>query len=179
MPSIKYETVFIAEPEVPTEQVDQLINKVKETLAAHQGALISEDRWGRRRLAYPLRGQREGFYTVLNFSAEPTVIKALEHLYNVTDIVIRQQTIRHYPSNKKFAPRRERPAGADSHRGPSRMGGGSFRPRSDGPRPASAPAAAAPAEGEARQGRPAAAPAPAAEAAPQASSDAAPQGDKA
>lgn len=153
MPAIKYETVFIAEPEIPTEQVDQLINKVKETIASHQGSLTSEDRWGRRRLAYPLRGHREGFYTVLNFTAEPTVIVALEHLYNVTDVVIRQQTIRHYPSNKKFRPRRERPAGSDSHRGPGSRPSmrRDFAPRpaaSSAPAPAPAPAPAeAPAPG--------------------------------
>jgi small subunit ribosomal protein S6 len=157
VPGINYETVFIAEPEIPTEQVDQLIGKIKETIEAHKGSVTSEDRWGRRRLAYPLRGNREGFYTVLNFTAEPTVIRALEHLYNVTDSVIRQLTIRHYPSKKKFAPRRERPAGAD-HRG-GRPGSGSFRPRSDAPRSA-APAPAA-------EATPAPAPTPAPEAAPQ------------
>jgi small subunit ribosomal protein S6 len=160
VPSITYESVFIAEPEIPTDRVDQLIAKIKETIAAHQGSLTSEDRWGKRRLAYPLRGHREGFYTVLNFTAEPTVVAALEHLYNVTDFVVRQLTIKHIPSKKKFAPRRERPAGAD-HRGPSRMGGG-MRPRSDAPRPAAAaPSAPAPAE------------------APAAAPDAAPQGEKA
>ena len=161
MPSIKYETVFIAEPEATTEQIDQIISKVKDTLSSHQGAIVSEDRWGRRRLAYPLRGFREGFYTVVNFTAEPTAISALEHLYNVTDGIIRQQTIRHYPSNKKFAPRRERPAGSsDGYRG---RPGSSSRPRSDAPRPAAAPAPAP------------AAPAPEA---PSASTEAAPQGEK-
>ena len=130
MPAIKYETVFIVEPEIPTEQVDQLIAKIKDAITTHKGSVTSEDRWGRRRLAYPVRGHREGFYTVLNFTAEPTVISALEHLYNVTDTVIRQLTIRHYPSNKKFAPRRERSSASDSHRGSGRSGSG-MRPRGD------------------------------------------------
>ena len=74
--AITYETVFLAEPEIPTEQVDQIISKLKETIAAHQGSVASEDRWGRRRLAYPIHGHREGFYSVLTFSAEPTVVAA-------------------------------------------------------------------------------------------------------
>jgi small subunit ribosomal protein S6 len=161
--AITYETVFIAEPEIPTDRVDQIITKIKETVAAHQGSVTSEDRWGKRRLAYPLRGHREGFYTVLSFTAEPTVVAALEHFYNVTDAVIRQMTIRHVVSKKKFAPRRERPAGA-----PSRMGSGGPRSRSDGPRHSTTPPPAA-----------AAAPsAPAANATPAPASEAAPQGDK-
>jgi small subunit ribosomal protein S6 len=145
--AISYETVFIAEPEIPTEQVDQIVNKLKEIIATHKGEVKGEDRWGRRRLAYPVRGHREGFYTLLTFTAEPTVVMAMEHLYNVTDTVIRQLTIRHYPSKKKFAPRRERPAGESAHRGPSRGPGmrshySSSRPSSAPPAQASAPTAA-------------------------------------
>ena len=126
-----YETVFVAEPEIPAEQVDQLITKIKETVASHHGSVTSEDRWGRRRLAYSIHGHREGFYSVLTFTAEPTVISAIEHLYNVTDSVLRHLTIRHIEKHKKFAPRKERPAGAsDGHRPPSRYGSSS-RPRPD------------------------------------------------
>ena len=140
MSAIKYETVFIAEPEIPNDQVDQLVAKIKDTVTAHKGSVIGEDRWGRRRMAYPIHGFREGFYTVINFTAEPTVVSALEHLYNVTDTVIRQLTIRHYPSNKKFAPRRERPAGeAASHRGSYGRPGSGPRPHTS--RPASSPTA--------------------------------------
>ena len=153
MPGIPYETVFIAEPEIPTEQVDQLVAKIKETITAHKGSVTSEDRWGRRRLAYPLRGHREGFYTVMNFTAEPTVILALEHLYNVTDSVVRQLTVKVIKSKKKFRPRRERAPGSESHRGPGRVGGG-MRPRGDSsptrhvvtPPPPVTPSASAPAE---------------------------------
>ena len=142
----KYETVFVAEPEIPTEQVDQLVAKLKETVAAHQGSVASEDRWGRRRMAYPIHGHREGFYSVLTFSAEPTVVTAIEHLYNVTDTVLRHLTIKHIKRNKKFAPRKERPAGAvDVHRGPSRYGGPSRSRPDNPPRPAAVePASASP-----------------------------------
>ena len=156
MSAHNYESVLITEPEISTDQVDQLLAKIKQLITDNKGTFTAEDRWGRRRLAYPLRGFREGFYTVLNFTAEPTAILALEHLYNVTGGIIRQQTIRHYPSNKKFAPRRERPAGSEGFRG-SRSSSGSSRPRSDSaPRPAPsvtpATEAAAPSAESAPQG---------------------------
>ena len=53
-------------------------------------------------MAYPVKGHKEGFYTVLNFVAEPTVVSALEHLYNVTDSVLRQLTIRYVQSKKEI-----------------------------------------------------------------------------
>ena len=153
-----YETVFIAEPEISTDQVDQLINKIKQAITANQGTLTGEDRWGRRRLAYPIRGHREGFYAVLSFSAEAGVVTAIEHLYNVTDSVVRHLTTRVIKSKKTFRPRKERPAG---HVEGSRHSG-----RSMGSRPTSGEARheAARSRPEASAAKPAAvtAPAPAA-----------------
>jgi small subunit ribosomal protein S6 len=143
-----YETVFIAEPELSNDQADQLVNKIKQVITAKSGTVTAEDRWGRRRMAYPVQGHREGFYTVLNFTAEPTVVLALERLFNVTDSVIRHITVRVIKKNKKFAPRRERSATATD--GPRTAGRPPMRPRpetrgaADATPVAAAPAAAAP-----------------------------------
>ena len=146
-----YETVFIADPEVSNEQVEQIVAKLTQTITTHKGTLSAEDRWGRRRLAYPIQGHREGFYSVFSFTAEPTVVAALEHLFNVTDIIIRHITVRAEKKTKKFAPRRERPAGAttDSSR-PGAPRTSAPRPRTDAPvKPAEAVAApSAPAAAE-------------------------------
>ncbi len=148
-----YESVLIAEPEITTEQVDQLLNKIKQLITDQKGSFTAEDRWGRRRLAYPIQGHREGFYTVFTFSAEPGIVSSLEHYYNVTDSIIRHLVVRQIKKNKTFAPRRERPAGAasaDSSHRPGGYRGNNPRPRSDSaPRPASAATEtpAAPTEG--------------------------------
>ncbi len=131
-----YETVFIAEPEIPNDQVDQIVNKIKQFVTAAQGTVTGEDRWGRRRLAYPIQGHKEGFYAVLNFTAEPTVVNAIEHFFAVTDSIVRHMTIKVIKKTKKFAPRRERPAGAAEGSRPGTRAGGSSRGRSEsGPRP--------------------------------------------
>lgn len=141
MAVINYETVFITEPEIPADQIDQLLNRIKQTIGSHGGAVTGEDRWGRRRLAYSIHGHREGFYAVLNYNAEPTVILALEHLFGVTDSVIRHLTIKVIKKTKKFAPRRQRPAGAGEGRRPGApRSAGSSRPKETA---APAPAATA------------------------------------
>ena len=161
MSAINYETVFIAEPEISNDQVDQLINKIKQAITANQGTLTAEDRWGRRRLAYPIHGHREGYYAILNFTSEAGAVLAIEHLYNVTDSVVRHMTTKVIKSKKTFRPRKEKPAGSmDAYR---RSTGTAPRGRTD------APAAAKPAAESAAA--PAAAPAPAATTPP-----AAPQG---
>jgi small subunit ribosomal protein S6 len=129
--AINYETVFIAEPEISNDQVDQLINKIKQAITANQGTLTAEDRWGRRRMAYAIHGHREGYYAVLAFNAEAGVVNAVEHLYNVTDSVIRHLTTRVIKRNKTFPPRRVKPAGAaEGSRYAGRSASGS-RPRSE------------------------------------------------
>jgi small subunit ribosomal protein S6 len=138
--STTYETVFIAEPDISSDQVDQLIAKITQTITAHKGSITAEDRWGKRRMAYPIGGHREGFYTVISFTAEAGAVQAIEHLYNVTDAVIRHLTTRIIKKNKTFPPRRERPAGeAAGARHGSRYAGPS-RPRSEGASAAKAPA---------------------------------------
>jgi small subunit ribosomal protein S6 len=140
-----YETVFIAEPEISNDQVDQLINKLKAAITANQGTLTGEDRWGRRRLAYAIHGHREGYYAVLSFTAGTGVVNAMEHLYNVTDSVIRHLTTRVIKKKKTFPPRREKPAGHASEG--ARHGGrpgSSYRGRTE-PSPAKPDVAAAPA----------------------------------
>ncbi len=164
MSAITYETVFIAEPEISNDQVDQLVSKIKQAITANQGNVTGEDRWGKRRMAYPITGFREGFYVVIGFTAESGAVLAIEHLYNVTDSVIRHLTTKIIKKNKVFPPRRVRPAGAPDSRHGQRPGGGyrGNRPdgRSSGPSAPSAtptPAAAAPASTE--TAAPAAAPA--------------------
>ena len=151
-----YETVFIAEPEISNDQADQLINKIKQAITANQGTLTGEDRWGRRRLAYAIHGHREGYYAILNFTAEAGVVLAIEHLYNVTDAVMRHLTTRVIKSKKTFRPRKEKPAGYEASRHPGRPTSAA-RGRTD------APVAAKPAaEPSVAESAPAPAPAPAA-----------------
>ena len=151
-----YETVFIADPEIAMEAVDQLLNKIKKAIADNKGTVTNEDRWGRRRLAYPIQSFRDGFYVVLTYSAEGTVVNALEHLFRVTDSVVRHITIKIIKKNKTFPPRRVKTASATTDTG---------RPGSRGSYSRSAPAASAPAA--AAPAIPAAVPtAPASEAAP-------------
>ena len=131
MPATNYETVFITEPEIANEQVDQIVGKLKQTIEAHQGSVTNEDRWGRRRLAYPIQSHREGVYVVLQFTAEPTIVAAMDHYFNVTDTVIRHLTIRRIKRNKTFPPRRERPAATAEGSRPYQGRSGASRPRTE------------------------------------------------
>lgn len=89
-----YESLFVCPPELATERIDEVLEKVKRLIARQGGQLTLEEKWGKRRLAYPIARHREGFYILVRFNAPSESVSALENMYRVTDTVIRSLTIR-------------------------------------------------------------------------------------
>ena len=101
-----YESIFIVPPETASEQIDGFMEKIKQIITKQRGSVTGEDRWGRKRLSYPIRSYREGFYVFFTFTAESDAATDLERFFNVTDGIIRQQTIKIIPRKKIHIPRR-------------------------------------------------------------------------
>lgn len=88
----KYEVVFILK-QLEEETIEANILKF-ETLLKNSGAVIEEiNRWGKRRLAYEIKKHREGFYTIVTFSAEPKAVFELERVMKITDDVLKYMVI--------------------------------------------------------------------------------------
>ena len=90
----QYETVFILTPVLSDAQVKETVEKFK-TFIANEGAeLVHEENWGLRKLAYPIDKKSTGFYQLLQFNAEPTLISKLETQFRRDEKVIRFLTFR-------------------------------------------------------------------------------------
>lgn len=87
-----YETIFIASVELPTQRLEDLIEKVKTIITKAEGEIVTLEKWGRRRLAYPIRRHREGFYVYIKFKAPGAILAELSRFFLVSDEVIRQLT---------------------------------------------------------------------------------------
>jgi len=87
---IHYETVFVLPGDLQPQKVDEYVEKVKSLIQKNGGEITLADKWGRRRLAYPIERQREGFYTFLQFKAPPAAVAELTQLFRVSEEVIRQ-----------------------------------------------------------------------------------------
>jgi small subunit ribosomal protein S6 len=70
--------------------VDDFVEKVKSLIVQKGGDVTLTEKWGRRRLAYPIGRQREGYYTFLQFNAEPSFVAELNQFFRVSEDVIRQ-----------------------------------------------------------------------------------------
>ncbi|MBC5582079.1 30S ribosomal protein S6 [Anaerofilum sp. BX8] len=84
----KYETVMVFSTAIAEEETQALVEKFK-NLIAKNGTVESVDDWGKRRLAYPINDENDGYYVLVNFSCEPDFPAELDRVYKITDGVLR------------------------------------------------------------------------------------------
>jgi len=85
----KYETLFILHPSLDEEAVKANIEKFKGVIESNGGIVDNVDFWGKRKLAYDIKKVSQGYYTLVNFSAEPELPKELDRVFRIADSVIR------------------------------------------------------------------------------------------
>ena len=90
----QYETVFILTPVLSDDQMKETAAKFKKVLTDKGGEIINEEAWGLKKMAYAIQKKSTGFYCLLEFKAEPEVIKTLETAFRRDEKVIRFQTVK-------------------------------------------------------------------------------------
>ena len=89
----KYESVVIINPNVDEEGIKSLVQKF-ETLINTDGKVEITEELGKRRLAYEVKKNKEGYYVIFHFEANTSLIAELERNYRITDEVIKFMTIK-------------------------------------------------------------------------------------
>lgn len=95
----QYESVVIINAALEDEQVDSTVARLKEVITSHGGEIAAVDKWGRKRLAYPIKKAKSGYYVVYRFKAPTDLIAVLERNYRLDENIFRYLTI----SLNKFA----------------------------------------------------------------------------
>ena len=89
----KYESVIIINQNVDEEGIKGLVQKLTD-LINNDGKVEKVDELGKKKLAYEIQKNKEGYYVVFNFEANPDLISELERNYRITDEVIKFMTIK-------------------------------------------------------------------------------------
>ncbi len=89
-----YETVFILTPVLSDEQMKEAVEKFRGVLEAEGAEIVNDEKWGLRKLAYPIQKKSTGFYCLLEFKAAPTIVKKLDIAFRRDERVIRFLTFR-------------------------------------------------------------------------------------
>ena len=95
----QYETVFILTPVLSEQQTKEAVEKIKDVLTSAGAEIFSEEDWGMRKLAYPIDKKSTGFYGMLEFRADPSIIKNYELQLRRDERVLRFITVK----NEKYA----------------------------------------------------------------------------
>jgi small subunit ribosomal protein S6 len=89
-----YETIYVLNPEMTDEDVEANVQNTVKLLEGKGAEIIRIDRGGKRRLAYVMRKQRYGYYTLIHFRATPEPLPELERMYRLSERVLRYLTVR-------------------------------------------------------------------------------------
>lgn len=84
-----YELICILQPDLDETAFNGVLDRVKGWVTESGGSVDKVDVWGRRRLAYSIRKQREGQYVLLNISLDPSASAGLERNIRYQEMVIR------------------------------------------------------------------------------------------
>ena len=90
----KYESVIIINPNIEDDKIKELIECFKKIITDNQGTVTRVEELGKKKLAYEIKKCKEGYYAVLYFESDASVISELERLYRIKDEVIKYITIR-------------------------------------------------------------------------------------
>ena len=89
-----YETVFILAPVLSDEQAKETVAKFKKVLTDKGAEILNEEAWGLKKMAYAIDKKSTGFYNLVEFKAEPSVVATLETAYRREEKVIRFMTVK-------------------------------------------------------------------------------------
>ncbi len=86
--SANYESVVVINTKLGEDGIKAMVEKVS-NLISKNGTLESVDEWGKRRLAYPIEDETEGYYVLFNFTAVPSFPAELDRVYKITEGILR------------------------------------------------------------------------------------------
>jgi small subunit ribosomal protein S6 len=101
-----YETVFILTPVLSDVQMKEAVEKFKALLVAEGSEIVNEESWGLRKLEYQIARKSTGFYQMLEFKADPSVVAKLELNFRRDERVIRYLTVKQDKFHAIYAEKR-------------------------------------------------------------------------
>ena len=89
-----YELLYIINNDLADEAKEALIAKLNGVVTENGGSVESVEKWGTKKLAYPINFKNEGYYVLVNFTAEATLPSELERIMRISDSVVRFMVVK-------------------------------------------------------------------------------------
>ena len=88
----RYESVWVVNGDLADEEVKATIDKFSRIITTQGGTLVGMEEWGRKKLAFKIKGTTRGYYVVVDYAGTPATVKELERNYRIDDRIIRYLT---------------------------------------------------------------------------------------
>lgn len=90
----EYELAVIFVATLEEEKIDQEIAKLTTLLEKEKCEIARIDKWGVKKLAYPIKKQESGFYTIIYFNGTSAIIPELDRINKINDLVLRHMVVK-------------------------------------------------------------------------------------
>lgn len=85
----KYELLFLIDSSIENQEIEGVVAKFNDLIKANGGNIVEVNNWGKRKTAYEVNKKREGFYSLINFEAPAELIKELERVLRIDEMVMK------------------------------------------------------------------------------------------
>lgn len=102
-----YELLYVVNTVLNDDQVDDICDRVVAYIRDNGGEVIEEERWGARRLAYPIEKKRNGYYGLAYFRSDPEFIARLDRSLRINDDILRHLVLRYDAKMERHFERRK------------------------------------------------------------------------
>jgi len=89
----KYETVFIADPDMSDQAREELLERVAGIIERENGILLNTDEWGLKKLSYEIKKKLRGYYVCLTYGGTGALVTELERNFRLSDLIMKFMTI--------------------------------------------------------------------------------------
>ncbi|MDE0301427.1 MAG: 30S ribosomal protein S6 [Candidatus Poribacteria bacterium] len=89
----EYELVLIINPDLEEAETESLIERIKTNIESNGGEVLKVDAWGRRRLAFPIKKNNDGYYVLLIFKGDPAFVLQLSNSFRVIESIVRHMVV--------------------------------------------------------------------------------------
>jgi small subunit ribosomal protein S6 len=90
----RYETIFILRPSLSEDEITAIIERSTNILTEVDGQIIELDKWGMKKLAYPIKKDLQGYYVFCDYCSTPDAVAEMERKFRLDDSVLRYMTLK-------------------------------------------------------------------------------------
>ena len=85
-----YEMLYVLDAAISDEAKESFVSKFESIVTNHGGTVVSTDKWGAKKLAYPINYKSDGWYALMTFEADGAVVKELDRIAGLSVEVLRR-----------------------------------------------------------------------------------------